>query len=236
MATHMQRKFGLTLAALGAVLLCGCPPAYPKCDKDENCADHGEVCVQGQCRECATDANCKPGFVCDANRCVPRPECKNDTGCGPGKKCRDGKCKQEQTREEGTCTSDGDCPSGEKCKNGRCAAPSGPVGCDYSPVRFEFNESRLTADAQSRLTAIADCMKKEGFKLRLEGHADERGTEEYNLQLSNRRAASVKRFLTDLGVKDAMIENVGYGENKPAINASSEEAWAANRRVELVKK
>lgn len=235
MPHDIQLRFGLTIAALGAVMLCGCPPTYPKCESDAHCAEKGEVCVQGQCRECATDANCKPGFVCDANRCVPKPECKNDTGCGPGKKCRDGKCK-EAPREEGACSVDADCPSGEECKSGRCAVKVGAVGCDFSPVRFEFNESRLTSDAQNRLTAVAECMKKEGFKLRLEGHADERGTEEYNLQLSNRRAASVKRFLADLGAKDALLETVGYGENRPTMPGASEEAWSANRRVELVKK
>jgi peptidoglycan-associated lipoprotein len=235
MMHHMQRKFFLGAVALSAAILCGCPPAYPKCESDAHCAERGEVCVQGECRECATDANCKPGFVCDANKCVPRPECKNDTGCGPGKKCRDGKCRAAEVAE-GTCTTNQDCPTGEDCVEGRCAARAAPAGCDYAPVRFEFNESRLTADAQSRLTAIADCIKKEGFKLRLEGHADERGTEEYNLQLSNRRAASVKRFLADLGVKDAQLENVGYGENRPAMQGGTEEAFSANRRVELVKK
>lgn len=235
MPTHMKRSFGLTLVALSAAILCGCPPAYPKCETDAHCSEKGEVCVQGECRECATDANCKPGFVCDANRCVPRPECKNDTGCGPGKKCRDGKCKVGEA-PEGSCTTSSDCPSGQDCVEGRCASKAAPAGCDYSPVRFEFNESRLTAEGQSRLTAIAECMKKEGGKLRLEGHADERGTEEYNLQLSNRRAASVKRFLTDLGVKDGQLETVGYGENRPAMQGSTEEAFSANRRVELVKK
>ena len=60
--------------------------------------------------------------------------------------------------------------------------------------------------------------------------------QEYNLQLSNRRAASVKRYLTDLGIGDGALETVGYGENKPAVQGSNEAAWAANRRVELIKR
>ena len=236
--THDTRRIGfVALAAVAGLLLCGCPPTYPKCSSDEHCAEKGEVCVQGQCQECATDANCKPGFVCDANKCVPKPECTNDTGCGPGKKCRQGKCLTEgPAKVEGACSANEDCPSGEECKSGRCTPKAQKAGCDYSPVRFEFNESRLTADAQARLQAIAECIKTEKFRLRLEGHADERGTEEFNLQLSNRRAASVKRFLTDLGVKDSELETVGYGENRPAVAQSNEDAWAQNRRVELVKK
>ena len=57
-----------------AALFAGCPPTYPKCDTDDQCKEHNEVCVQGQCVECATDKNCKAGFVCDANKCVPKPE------------------------------------------------------------------------------------------------------------------------------------------------------------------
>jgi peptidoglycan-associated lipoprotein len=70
-------------------------------------------------------------------------------------------------------------------------------------------------------------------RITLEGHADERGTEEYNLQLSNRRAEAVKRYLTTLGVRAGSLETTGYGEARPAENGSNESAWAANRRVEF---
>ena len=74
------------------------------------------------------------------------------------------------------------------------------------------------------------------MSLSLEGHADERGTEEYNLQLSNRRAASVKRYLATLGVNPNSMNTIGYGKNRPAVHGSNESAWAANRRVELLKR
>jgi peptidoglycan-associated lipoprotein len=223
---------GVVCAGLAA-LLSGCPPTYPKCDKDEQCKEHGEVCVQGQCRECATDSNCKPGFVCDANRCVPKPECRDDKGCGKGK-CKNGKC-VEEAKAPGTCTTVDECGSGEDCKEGRCV-PKQVGACDYQPIRFEFNEHKLSDSARSALNALADCMKKEGTRVTIEGHADERGTEEFNLQLSNRRAASVKRYLMDLGIKDGDLQTVGFGENRPAVSASNEEAWAANRRVEFKKR
>ena len=221
-------------AALG-VMLAGCPPTYPNCSNDEHCKEHGQVCVQGQCQECATDANCKEGFVCQGNRCVPKPEC-TPTGneCGPGRRCENGRCVEAPTSRPGACTSDDDCPAGQKCQAGQCAAAvQASAECSYEPIRFEFNESSLTADARAALDRVADCIKKNSGRLTLEGHADERGTEEYNLQLSNRRAEAVKRYLVTLGVTGRNLETVGYGETRPAENASNEDAWAANRRVEF---
>ena len=238
MPTRLVIKVLFGAAAL--VALSACPPTYPKCKSDTDCAQKGEVCVQGQCQECATDANCKPGFVCDANKCVPKPECTDTNPCTGSKKCKQGKCLVEEAPKEGiACTTTSQCPSGQECEEGKCAIKgAGGAGgtCKLEPIRFDFNESKLGSEGQAALAAIAECLKKNGWKMRAEGHADDRGTEEYNLQLSNRRAAAVKRYLTDLGVGDAQLDTVGYGENKPAVQGSTEAAWAANRRVELVKR
>lgn len=232
-----MRNFKLFLS-MGAVLtLSACPPKYPKCDSDETCKDKGEVCVQGQCVECATDENCKPGFVCNANRCMPKAECVDDTGCGPGRKCKAGKCsvaEENASREPGTCAQPTDCPSGEDCINGRCA--KGQSVCTFEPIRFDFNEFNLSSETQQALGRYADCMKKENLRFTLEGNADERGTEEYNMVLSQKRAASVRKYLVDLGVTGGALDTVGFGENKPAVQGASENAWAANRRVEFKKK
>ena len=101
------------------------------------------------------------------------------------------------------------------------------------PVRFEFNEFNLTSSAQQALAQYAECIKKENLRFTLGGHADERGTDEYNMVLSQKRAASVRKYLVDLGVKDGTLDTVGYGENKPVSNGSNEDAWAQNRRVEF---
>ncbi len=248
-----MRRVSLLLAAsaLGLVLT-GCPPTYPNCKSDNHCEERGEVCVQGQCQECATDANCKSGFVCQDQRCVPKPECTpGGNECGEGKACKAGKCvvhecdanadcgagsRCENNRcVTGGCAEDADCPSGQVCRGGACEAAQASAGCDWSPVQFEFNEAGLTDDARSRLEALANCIKQENARVRLEGHADERGTEEYNLQLSNRRAESVKRYLVNMGVSAGQLTTVGYGENRPAQSGSNESAWSANRRVELVR-
>ena len=225
----------LVAATLAVTLLSGCPPTYPKCESDANCKEKGEVCVQGMCQECGTDANCKAGFVCEANRCVPKPECTDDGACGPGRKCGpDRKC----VAAKAECTADDNsCPPGQGCSAGKCVnlAPP-PVSCSFEPVRFEFNEFSLSAGSQSALAKSADCIKKNALRFTLEGHADERGTEEYNMVLSQKRAASVRKYLVDLGVAGGSLDTVGYGENKPAVDGHDESAWAANRRVEFKKR
>lgn len=230
----MTRKSGLSLgtfftAATAALLFAGCPPTYPKCESDAHCKEKGEVCVQGMCQECATDANCKAGFVCDANKCVPKPECAEDATCGAGKRCSAGKCVAD-TRAE--CASDSDCASGRSCKAGKCVVAEAPA-CTFEAVHFDFNEFSLTSSAQGTLGRYADCIKKGSLRFTLEGHADERGTDEYNMVLSQKRAASVRKYLVDLGVSNGALETVGYGENRPVAQGHDEAAWSANRRVEF---
>lgn len=231
----MQKHLMLVGMTSALLLLTGCPPTYPKCDSDEHCKEKGEVCVQGQCQECATDGNCKDGFVCDANKCVPKPECTGDSACGEGKKCTKGKCIVAEVKQE--CAADDDCPSGQGCSRGKCVtAQVSTQACTFDAVRFEFNEFSLTSGTQSTLAQYADCIKKGSLRFTLEGHADERGTDEYNMVLSQKRAASVRKYLVDLGVSGGALDTVGYGENKPAQSGSSEDAWAANRRVEFRKR
>lgn len=237
--------------ALAMVVLAGCPKPYPNCENDEACKERGEVCVQGMCQECATDEHCKEGFTCQANKCVPKgPECTTDTQCGDGRICEAGKCAPAQCKDDAqcpsgtecqrgrcqppddSCQSNADCREGQECRDGRCVAPQ---ACNWEPVRFGFNEASLSSEAQSRLTELAECIKGTNVSERivLEGHADERGTEEYNLQLSNRRAAAVKRYLTTLGISANRLEAVGYGETRPVNPSSDEDAWSENRRVEF---
>jgi peptidoglycan-associated lipoprotein len=85
------------------------------------------------------------------------------------------------------------------------------------------------------LDVHAKDLKAQGNRVVLEGHTDERGTREYNMALGERRAAAVQRYLVLQGVSPAQLELVSYGEEKPAVVGSTEEAWAQNRRVELRK-
>jgi peptidoglycan-associated lipoprotein len=101
---------------------------------------------------------------------------------------------------------------------------------------FEFDKSDLTQEVRDALVYHANELKANpSSRVRLEGHADERGTREYNLALGERRAQAVERYLQVNGVAATQIETVSYGEERPAENATTEAAYSANRRVELVK-
>jgi peptidoglycan-associated lipoprotein len=98
---------------------------------------------------------------------------------------------------------------------------------------FEFDSSELLPEARAALVVHAEGLKGSSKAVRLEGHADERGTREYNMALGERRANAARDFLVLQGVSAANIETVSYGEERPAEAGSEEGSWSKNRRVEL---
>jgi peptidoglycan-associated lipoprotein len=98
---------------------------------------------------------------------------------------------------------------------------------------FMFDSNSLSDDTRAELDKVAMFMKTNAAKFQLHGHADETGTREYNLALSERRAKSVEDYLALQGIERSRIEVIGFGEEKPANPASSEAAYKENRRVEL---
>jgi peptidoglycan-associated lipoprotein len=101
-------------------------------------------------------------------------------------------------------------------------------------IHFGYDQSDLNAAARQVLEAKAEVLRAApSLSLRIEGHADERGSDEYNLALSNRRAAAAKRLLVSLGISSDRLETVGYGEEQPLDQEESEAAWARNRRAEF---
>ena len=108
------------------------------------------------------------------------------------------------------------------------------IGEPYVKIYFDYDQDTLREDALSDLLKVSRLMKDNPkFTLLVEGHADERGTREYNLALSERRAKAVEDFLSASGVSSFNVEVVGYGEEKPVDNGSNESAWSQNRRAEL---
>jgi len=100
---------------------------------------------------------------------------------------------------------------------------------------FGFDASTLDADAQEALRQSASWLREHReFRIRIEGHCDERGTEQYNLALGDRRAETATAYLATLGVDRSRIDTVSYGEEHPFASGSSEEAWSQNRRAHLV--
>ncbi len=102
-------------------------------------------------------------------------------------------------------------------------------------VRFDYDESVITAAAERLLRAKLPILRNSPtVRLRFEGHADERGSTEYNLALGSRRAESVRDFLSGFGISANRFTTTSFGEERPAVNRSDESAWAQNRRVEFV--
>ncbi|WP_250459530.1 OmpA family protein [Microbulbifer litoralis] len=102
-------------------------------------------------------------------------------------------------------------------------------------VYFDFDQSLLKPSTRELLIQHADRLRDSSASVRLEGHADELGTREYNLALGERRANAVRDFLVLQGVDANSLEVISYGEERPAQNGSSESARAMNRRVVIVK-
>ncbi|MGH2571502.1 MAG: OmpA family protein [bacterium] len=101
-------------------------------------------------------------------------------------------------------------------------------------IHFELDEFQITRDARIVLEDVAVLMKKNpDWSILLEGHCDERGTDEYNLALGENRAQSAKRYLVSLGVGEERFQTVSYGEALPADRGQDESAWASNRRAEF---
>ncbi len=101
-------------------------------------------------------------------------------------------------------------------------------------VYFDYDRSEIRQDAAATLRRKADILRASpSVQLRVEGHADERGSTEYNLALGNRRAEAVRQFLVGFGLAESRFSIVSYGEERPIERASTEAAWARNRRAQF---
>lgn len=108
------------------------------------------------------------------------------------------------------------------------------TGCGALTVHFALDSSSLEADDRGSLERFAACVKQGQVPVRVEGHCDERGTTDYNVALGQRRADAAARYLQGLGVPASQLEIVSYGEERPIDPGHSEDAWAKNRRGELI--
>jgi len=105
---------------------------------------------------------------------------------------------------------------------------------EFDPIYFLFDEAALSMDSMRELDEIGEYLEKHpDLGIVISGHTDERGTEEYNIALSDERARSAKDYLTRLRINPERIVLVPYGEEMPAVADSNEEAWAKNRRDEF---
>ena len=129
-------------------------------------------------------------------------------------------------------------PAGPMVKNGKIVLPADDMGSGETLqgiFYFDFDQAIVRRTGHEELNKHAEVLSADSYlRVRLEGHADERGTREYNLALGERRANAVRAYLVAQGAARNQIEVISYGEEKPSDNGHSESSWAENRRVEIV--
>ncbi len=113
------------------------------------------------------------------------------------------------------------------------AAPAVEATQVANVILFDYDKYDLTPEARSILLAHAEKLKGSSVAVRLEGHADERGSREYNIALGEKRAKAARDFLVLQGVKSASLEVVSYGEERPVATSHDETSYSQNRRVEI---
>ncbi|MCL5977108.1 MAG: peptidoglycan-associated lipoprotein Pal [Nitrospirae bacterium] len=102
-------------------------------------------------------------------------------------------------------------------------------------IHFDYDKYDIRDDAKPVMKEVADALSKNRkIKVIIEGHCDERGTNEYNLGLGDRRASSTKEYLVSLGIPTGKIETISYGEEKPLCAVQTEDCWNKNRRGHFV--
>jgi len=103
----------------------------------------------------------------------------------------------------------------------------------YAPVQFAFDSSSVAPDQESKVVAVADALKGNGRTVIVAGFTDERGTEEYNRSLGDKRALAVREALIAKGMQANNVQTVSFGKEMPVDSASNDAAWAKNRRAEF---
>lgn len=107
-------------------------------------------------------------------------------------------------------------------------------GVAFNDVHFDYDSYDINEGEKAELNRVSSyLLKNSGVKILIEGHCDDRGTNEYNLALGDRRAKSVKDYLRSTGVSASRIETISYGEEKPACTSQDEACWAQNRRAQF---
>ena len=134
-----------------------------------------------------------------------------------------------------SCSNDVDCKDGQLCVRGQCVdISSGLAECGQVRVGFTLDSDQLDASATQALQRSARCLKADhALHVTIEGNADERGTEEYNMALGDRRATAVERHLESLGASKKQLRTVSYGKERPLCTEHDEACWSQNRRAQV---
>ena len=133
------------------------------------------------------------------------------------------------------CSSDTDCGDKQLCIRSQCVDITADMAeCGTMRVHFEFNLANLEAEETGKLQRMGRCLKADhALHVTIEGNADERGTEDWNLALGDKRASAVEDYLERLGVSTAQLKKATFGKDHPLCTQHNEECWAKNRRAAL---
>lgn len=201
------------------------------------CVDPSEATggASGQGSPCTSSLDCTGGLTCKASIC---DFCASDMDCPVGTcDLGTGLCSEGQPGSPGACTVDDDCAIDEICDGGMCIfsgdyGGDGEVLCELQAVFFGFDSPKLTPETEEKLKAAAACIAEQGRLVYLEAHADPRGTEEYNILLTDRRGQGVKQFLVNLGVPAENMQVISKGSLESV--GTDEAGYAQDRRVEFI--
>lgn len=203
------------------------------------CVDPAEAAAaggtSGQGSPCTSSLDCTGGLVCTAGACN---FCTQDMDCPTGTcDLGTGLCSDGMPGAPGACTVDDDCAIDEICDGGMCIfsgdyGGDGEVLCELQAVFFGFDSPQLSPETTEKLKAAAECIATQGRLVYLEAHADPRGTEEYNILLTDKRGQGVKKFLVDLGVPAENMQVISKGSLEST--GSDEAGYAQDRRVEFI--
>lgn len=214
----------VVVASLGLLALagagCGKKPKYPACGGDKDCKE-GEHCVNKQCLQCGDDSHCEDGETCKNGGCVPK-EAKKPPATDGLKPCK----------------VDEDCEDDEDCLDNKCQKPwqsdtPDGVTCQLEAVYFGYDDDSISAESRESLGRTTDCVKEAppDRGVYITGHTDSRGTEEYNIALSERRARSVADYIARLGVDPARFRVIPKGEAE--ATGIDEDSFQQDRRVDF---
>jgi len=164
--------------------------------------------------------------------CAHQQENKTETANEPVKTATPPPAEQNASADK-SCNADSECDAKQLCIRNKCVDISlGLAECSQLRIHFDFDKADVKDEDKSGLERIGRCLRADqALKVTIEGNADERGTEEYNLALGDKRATVVSNYLQGLGASDAQLKTVSYGKENPLCTEHDEACWAKNRRA-----
>jgi len=168
--------------------------------------------------------------------CAPAATPKPDSGSGPGastSRAPGADSRAGEGARGGGRESDTGASSLQQMQEGKSTAT--PASSPLKDAYFDFDRYDLSTEARTVLRANADWLKSNpGARVEIEGHCDDRGTNEYNLALGAKRAQSAREYLTSLGIAANRLSTISYGEEIPVCKEQTESCWKQNRRARFV--